>query len=400
MADSLLGKYVGQYKVITELGRGQHSVVYKALQPSLERHVALKVLRRYDQSTLRKFQAEARLTAQLIQEGVPNIREVYEVGQTSDGYLFVALQFVDDSLRNLLRRGEKQGRRRLIHPDAAARLLQPVAQALDAIHSLGWVHLDIKPQNILITREGRTMLADFGIAQRRGTRTHACTPTYASPEQAAGDRPVGPWSDIYSLGAVLYEMVAGHPPVRGDHDIVLLNQHLEVMPPPPRKVNPQISASQERAILRALSKSSRQRYATAGEFVQSILSTETFLSSVVQTPASVLTSTSGWLRRSPQVFLVGGIVVLIVAMLILAGWMVWSKPAEGTPTRTITVEASATVEPTATTTQQPTETATPTATKVPTSTLAPTQTATPRPTARPTRTQTPQPTSSPTGESG
>jgi serine/threonine-protein kinase len=312
----------------------------------------------------------------------------------------VALQFVDDSLRNLLRRGEKQGRRRLIHPDAAARLLQPVAQALDAIHSLGWVHLDIKPQNILITREGRTMLADFGIAQRRGTRTHACTPTYASPEQAAGDRPVGPWSDIYSLGAVLYEMVAGHPPVRGDHDIVLLNQHLEVMPPPPRKVNPQISASQERAILRALSKSSRQRYATAGEFVQSILSTETFLSSVVQTPASVLTSTSGWLRRSPQVFLVGGIVVLIVAMLILAGWMVWSKPAEGTPTRTITVEASATVEPTATTTQQPTETATPTATKVPTSTLAPTQTATPRPTARPTRTQTPQPTSSPTGESG
>lgn len=395
MAKSLIGQYVGQYKVVAELGRGQHSVVYKALQPSLERHVALKVLRRYDQTTLQKFQAEARLTAQLIQDGVPNIREVYEVGQTPDGYLFVALQFVEDSLRNLLRKGVWQGRRRLMNPDAAAKLLEPVAQALDAIHSLGWAHLDVKPQNILITREGRTMLADFGISQRRGTTTHACTPTYASPEQAAGDRPVGPWSDIYSLGAVLYEMVAGHPPVRGDHDIVLLNQHLDVTPPSPRRVNPQISASQERSIMRALAKSPEQRQRTAGELIQAILSSENLLSSVVQTPAAILNSTSGWIQRKPYLLLIGGICVLVVALSILIGWVLSGEPALSTPTSTVTVEASSTVTPLATDTRQPTVTMTSTATKVPTATLAPTRTATPRPTIRPTYTPTPEPILSP-----
>jgi serine/threonine protein kinase len=400
MAESLLGQYVGQYKVVAELGRGQHTTVYKALQLSLERHVALKVLRRYDQATLQKFQAEARLTAQLIQNGVPNIREVYEVGQTPDGYLFVALQFVDGSLHNLLRRGEKQGRRRLMSPETAGRLLQPVAQALDAIHSLGWVHLDIKPQNILITREGRAMLADFGIAQRRGARTHACTPTYASPEQAAGDRPVGPWSDIYSLGGVLYEMVAGHPPVRGDHDIVLLNQHLDVMPPSPRKVNPHISATQERTIMQALAKSPQQRHRTAGELVQALLSSETFLSSVIQTPASVINTTTSWIRRKPHLLLGGGAVVLVLAVLILVGWALWSNPPGGTPASTSTMVVSATVLPSLTATRQPTATMTSTATQVPTSTLAPFRTATPRPTPRPTRTPTPPSTVSSPGGTG
>ena len=394
MAESLVGRDIGQYKVIAELGRGQHSVVYKARQPSLERYVALKVLRHYDQGTLQKFQAEARLTARLIQQGVPNIREVYEVGQTADGYLFVALQFVNDSLRDLLRRNRMRRHSRLMSPAAAARLLQPVAQALDAIHSLGWVHLDVKPQNILITREGRTMLADFGIAQRRGALTHACTPTYASPEQAAGDRPAGPWSDVYSLGAVLYEMVAGHPPVRGDHDIVLLNQHLEVTPPSPRKVNLQISLSQERAIFKALAKSAQQRHRTAGDLIQAVLSSETFLSSVVQTPASVLNSTSNWMRRKPRLVLVGGILVLLLAVLILMGWMLRSEllPSTPLPTRTAMGKASATVVLFATETRQPTATTTRTATKAPTSTLAPTPTRTPRPTARPPRTSTPEPT--------
>jgi serine/threonine protein kinase len=392
MAESLIGRSIGQYRVVAELGRGQHSVVYKAWQPSLERHVALKVLRRYDQETLLKFQAEARLTAQLIQQGVPNIREVYQVGQTGDGYLFVALQFVNDSLRNLVRR--MQRRKSLMDPEAAAKLLRPLAQALDAIHSLGWVHLDVKPQNILITREGRTMLADFGIAQRRGMLTHACTPTYASPEQAAGDRPVGPWSDIYSLGAVLYELVAGHPPVRGDHDIVLLNQHLEVTPPSPRRVNPHISVSQERAIFKALAKSSQQRHPTAGDLIQVLLSSETFLSSVVQTPATLLNSTSSWIRRRPHLALVGGILVLLLALSILVGWILRSQNYIGPPLATVTptAGASATVVPSATEQRQPTVTMTATRAKSPTSTLAPTPTRTPRPTSRPTRTPTPEPT--------
>jgi serine/threonine protein kinase len=110
---------------------------------------------------------------------------------------------------------------------------------------MAWgVHLDIKPQNTLIGGEGRAMLADFGIAQRQGSCTTACTPSYASPEQTAGDWPVSRWGDIYSLGVVLYEMIAGCLPVHDDHNIVLLNQHLENTPPSPRRVNPQLQLAE------------------------------------------------------------------------------------------------------------------------------------------------------------
>jgi serine/threonine protein kinase len=312
---------MGQYTVVAELGRGQHAVVYQAWQPSLERHVALKVLHRQDEETLRKFQAEARLTAQLIEQGVANIRQVYEVSQTDDGYTFVALEYVDNSLRSVMRKAKK--RRRRMNPEASAKLLIPIAQALDTIHSLGWVHLDIKPQNILLSRDGRTMLADFGIAQRRGARTHACTPTYASPEQAAGDQPVGPWSDIYSLAVVLYEMVAGHAPVRGDHDIVLLNQHLEVMPPPPRRVNPLLSVSQEKALFKALAKSPAERYRTAGEFMQGFLPTEIYRSTVIQTPSMSVVTRSSPDKRALRWALVVAIVLLVVVILALVGWVLW-----------------------------------------------------------------------------
>jgi len=389
MAESLIGREVGQYKIVAELGRGQHSTVYKAWQPSLERYVALKVLRHYDQATLEKFQAEARLVAQLAQQGVPNIRQVYEVGQTADGYLFVALQYVEDSLRNVLRRAQEHNRR--FRPEAAARLLRPIAVALDALHSLGWVHLDIKPQNILITKGGRAVLADFGIAQRRGMVTHACTPAYASPEQAAGDRPVGPWSDIYSLGVVLYEMVGGHPPVRGDQDIVLLTQHLEVTPPSPRKVNAHLTSSQERAIFKALAKSPHERFGTAGEFIEALLEPAPFLSNVIKTPQALLSTTS---RRAPRLLLVALILLLIVAVAVAVMWLFWPGLFAATPSGTPTAAAvlpTSTVGPTM---ARPTSTpAPPTATEAPTATLVPTATlaATPTPPPSPGATTSPSP---------
>lgn len=396
MSQSLLGRKIGQYEVLAEMGRGQHSVVYKAWQASLERYVALKVLHRYDPQLLVKFQSEARLTAKLVEQGVPNIRRVYEVGQTADGHLFVALEYVEDSLQAALRRAKKRNRR--IQPLAAARMLQPVAQALDAIHSLGWVHLDIKPQNILIARGGRAVLADFGIAQRRGTVTHACTPAYASPEQAAGDQPVGPWSDIYSLGVVFYEMVAGHPPVRGDQDIVLLSQHLDVIPPSPRRVNPDLSPSQERALFKALSKERKSRFTTAGEFVQALMVTDSFLSSVIKTPGSLLATRSRRTRRVGRLVWVIAILALVLVVLLLFGAVVWpgwrvSAPT-ASPTATMTASAAETVLATSspTRTSAPVRTpAAPTATVPPTSTLAPTPTWTTRPTAAPTHASTPTP---------
>jgi len=375
MAESLIGREIGQYKVAAELGRGQHTTVYRAWQPSLERYVALKVLRRYDEATLAKFQTEARLVAQLVQQGVPNIRQIYEVGQTADGYLFVALQYVEDSLRNVLRRAKARSRR--FRPEAAARLLKPVAQALDATHSLGWVHLDIKPQNILITRSGRAVLADFGIAQRRGMVTQACTPAYASPEQAAGDRAVGPWSDIYSLGVVLYEMVAGRPPVRGDQDIVLLTQHLEVRPPSPRKVNAHLIAGQERAIFKALAKSPTERFETAGELIAALLEPEPFLSSVIKTPSALLGTTS---RRVPRWLLLGLVLLLVAALAVAAVWLLRPGLPAFVPTSAPTAvvvtatPAAPTLAPPTGTPRLPTATVPPTSTMLPTATLAPTTT--------------------------
>lgn len=402
MAQSLVGRDLGRYQVLAELGKGQHSTVYKAWQPSLERYVALKVLQRYDQETLAKFQAEARLTAQLIQFGVPNIRQVYEVGQTADGYLYVALEYVDDSLRSVLARAQSQNRR--LRPEAAARLLEPISAALDALHRLGWVHLDIKPENVLITGDGRAVLADFGITQRRGAQTHACTPAYASPEQAAGDRPVGPWSDIYSLGAVLYEMVTGHPPVRGDQDIVLLTQHLEVKPPSPRRVNSDLTAGQERAIYKALAKAPSERFQRASELVESLLASGgTPRASNIQTPERVSVPGGNGGRRSLGLGLILVAAVLLAAALVLAGRLMWAEQPVGIPTATTATQSlpsHATGLPPVATTVRPTRAvASPTAMKLPTATLAPTLTWTPRPTATPTTVASPLPIESVTPDS-
>lgn len=379
MTTSLIGRTVGQYRVAAELGRGQHSVVYKAWQPSLERLVALKVLHHHEPDTLEKFQDEARLTAQLIQQGVPHIRQVYEVGRTADGQPFVALEYVDDSLHSVLRRARE--RNRLMSAEAVAQLLQPIGQALDAIHSLGWVHLDIKPQNILITKAGRAMLADFGITQRRGAQTHASTPAYASPEQAAGDRPVGPWSDIYSLGCVVYEMVAGHPPVRGDQEIVLLTQHLQTTPPSPRRVNRKLTPAQERSIFQALAKTPKDRHAAAGEFLQALLTAEPFLSSVVKTPSRLVSAPGGWSGQGRRRILLGAVLLLVLVGLLLAAWLLW--PGFGANQPPAVETRVVTPAPTWTETPRPTSRPTATATRPPTATSPPTVTLAPMPAQAP-----------------
>lgn len=392
METSLIGRRLGQYDVLARLGRGQHSVVYKAWQKNLERYVTLKVLYRCDEGTRQKLQEEALLTADLIQRGAPNIRQIYEVGQTDDGYLFVALEYVEGSLHSVMERARQS--RRFLDPAAAARLLMPVAQALDAVHSMGWVHLDIKPQNILISSMGRAMLADFGIARRRGTHTHACTPLYASPEQADGGRPVGPWSDVYSLGAVLYEMVTGRPPFQAELDLVILNKHLTEVPTPPRKLNRRVSARQERAILRALSRLPAGRPQAASELLQGLLPAGGLVSGIAGASSGALCRTAGWTQRLPRLVLAGVLMVLLLGVLLLVAWTLWPLLAPGPPAK---VSPPAVSEPTrlpavSEPTRPPTLAATPTATVQPTSTLAPTPTRTPRPrptaTSRPTATAT------------
>lgn len=327
MASALIGRQLGQYHVVAELGRGQHAIVYRAYQPALERYVALKVLHRSDKATRKKLQAEALLTAELIERGATNIRQIYEVTQTADGHLFVALEYAEDSLDGILARARQQGK--TISPAAAVALLAPVADALDAVHRMGWVHLDLKPQNVLIRGPRRSLLADFGIARQRGLTTRACTPLYASPEQADGSRPVGPWSDVYSLGTVLYHMMTGRPPFQADLDLVVLNKHLTENPVPPRSINRNLTPDQERVLLKALAKSPGDRPASASALLAALAPRDSRVSPVMAIPSGTRRTTTGRKRRVRRTVAIVLLVALVLGILMLLAWVLWPYLIDG-----------------------------------------------------------------------
>lgn len=204
---------IGDYELQEELGRGGMGVVYKALHVSLNRIVALKMLLRGrfasadDQA---RFRAEAEAIAQLDH---PNIVPVYEVGQL-EGHVYFSMKYVRGrTLSQVLANGP-------IDPNEASRILSLVARAVDFAHRRGVLHRDLKPSNILIDDEGQPHVNDFGLAKQISSRDSITrsgavigTPAYMSPEQAAGNRgQVGPASDVYSLGAILYHSITGKPP--------------------------------------------------------------------------------------------------------------------------------------------------------------------------------------------
>jgi len=360
------GDVIGSYQIYSEIGRGGRTVVYQVSQRTTGRWVALKVLRKQDPRALEEFRREAEFTANL---GHGSVRQVYDAGQTPDGYPFLAMQFVDTSLRQLLRARQEQGR--TFSQQEVARTLGPVADVLDHVHGMGIVHLDIKPENIFIFRDGQVVLGDFGSARQIGGATHEGTPRYLSPEQAAGDRLVSAQSDVYSLAVVAYEMLTGQLPFGGELDIVLVRQHLEAPPRPLRQANPHLPRELEKVIGNALSKDPRQRPASARAFVER-----------VRTARS--RAVSGRRKGLGRGLLIPAIVVPLVLFLGIALIALPILKTTPTPTNTPT----ATSLPTSTT--RPTLTPSP----APTQTLAPT--ATPRPTSTP---KPPPPTQPPTSAS-
>jgi len=372
-------QFVGPYRLLAVLGHGPTTTVYKAWQESIGRAVTLKVVTRPDAGALSRLQAESQLAARLSD---PNIRQVYEAGQTPDGLVYVALQFVDGSLKDLLR--QRHAERSPFTRDEIADLLAPIASALDNLHRHGMVHLDVKPENILVFKDtNRTVLADLGIVQPQGVRTRAGTPLYASPEQAAGDRPVGPWSDVYSLGVVVYEMLVGRTPFRGSMDMALLRLHLEEKPPPLRRFRRDISPDLERVVMQALSKDPRQRFPSASAFVEALGRQPTPISDVVRRTTTMLRRTPQMVTQRPWVL---GLVALIVAVPLMAAlasrWML-ARPAPSPTTAPASVAtATATMTPPAVV---PSETpAAPTSTRIkPTPTVTPPlRISTPTPTAQ------------------
>ena len=251
----------GRYRLGQEIGEGGMSVVYRGHDLLLNRPVAIKVLRAQyaaDENFLKRFEREAQSAAGLSH---PNIVNVYDVGRDGDTHYIVMEYIRGPSLKDLIRR---QGP---FSVDGAIFIISQVASALDYAHQRGLIHRDIKPQNILVDREGNAKVVDFGIA--KGMRdlnlteagTGMGTVHYVSPEQARGE-PATPPSDLYSTGVVLYEMLTKRLPFEADTPVGVAMQHVNAPPPRPSTFNPAIPLPVEAIVLRALAKEPQDRFAS------------------------------------------------------------------------------------------------------------------------------------------
>ncbi len=259
-----------RYILERELGRGGMATVFLARDLKHGRPVALKVLHPELAASLgpERFQREIRFAAQLQH---PHILTVLDSGETA-GQLWFTMPFVEgESLRERLRR-ERQ-----LPVDDAVGIAREVARALDYAHQHGVVHRDIKPENILLTRDGSTLVADFGIARGLGgeeqlTQTGMAigTPAYMSPEQANGDQRIDARTDVYSLGCVLYELLAGEPPYTGATGQVILMKRFTEPVPSVRRLRPSVPDSVDQAIQRALAPVPADRFQSAGQLAQAL----------------------------------------------------------------------------------------------------------------------------------
>jgi serine/threonine-protein kinase len=254
----------GDFELLEEIGRGGMGIVFRARQISLNRELAVKMILRGElasPSERDRFRAEAESAARLDH---PGIVPVYEVGEV-DGRPYFSMKYIEgETLSDRLARGPMPAR-------DAARLLAEVSRAIQYAHDCGVLHRDLKPSNVLIDQEGRTHLSDFGLAKRITdahtlTRTGAVlgTPAYMSPEQAAGRAgTVGPASDVYGLGCILYHMLTGKPPVEAASPLDAVMKVIEQDPTPPRQVYPAADRDLEMVAVRCLQKPPDLRYESA-----------------------------------------------------------------------------------------------------------------------------------------
>ena len=261
MIDRTLG---GRYEVIQRVGGGGMALVYKARDLLLGRFVALKVLRpqfAHDEEFVRRFRREARSAASLSH---PNIVGIYDVGQDGDDH-YIVMEYVEGHTLNELIR-----ERAPFQPEEAVHIAVQICEALEHAHQNQIIHRDIKPHNILIGKNGRVKVTDFGIARAVTAATITQTGSvvgsvhYFSPEHAKGVA-TGEKSDIYSLGIVLYQMVTGRLPFLGESPISVALKHLQEPFEAPRRVNPLIPQSLENIIVRAMRKDPSERYQSARE---------------------------------------------------------------------------------------------------------------------------------------
>jgi len=263
----------GRYEIDSEIGRGAMGIVYKARDPQIDRWVALKTIPLHSQQTemveefRKRFLNEAQAVGRLHHPGIVAVYDVGEDEQHHDPY--IVLEYVaGEALNKLLSRDRRLPLAR------ALQLAEEIAEALDYAHLQGVVHRDIKPGNILLTPEGHAKLADFGIAKMDLSHTTLPgkvlgTPAYMAPEQLEGGKTDGR-SDLFSLGVILYAMVTGRSPFRGDNSSAVCHKVVNLNPPPPSAVNVDLPKELDPVVARALAKKPSKRYERGAEFADAI----------------------------------------------------------------------------------------------------------------------------------
>ncbi len=308
-------RYFGDYELLGEIARGGMGVVYRARQRSLDRVVAVKLILSGRLATPReveRFHEEARAAARLIH---PSIVRILEIGKHGEHHYYSMEYVAGGSLAERIAN-------RPLPPRQAAEIIRRIAAAVEYAHQQNVLHRDIKPANILLTADGDPQLSDFGLAKRLNadlelTRTGelAGTPSYMAPEQAVpGMKGVGPWTDVYSLGAVLYSLLTGRPPIDARTPHAALAALATDDPVPPRRVMGRVPRDLETICMKCLEKKPRDRYASAEDLAEEL---KRFLEGIPirARPLGWLGRAARWVRRKP---LAAALVAVAVASALLA----------------------------------------------------------------------------------
>lgn len=296
---------IGNYEIVSVIDVGGMGIVYKARHVALDRVVALKMIRAADlasQRELTRFLEEARVVAQFNHDGIVKIHDFGE----DNGNPYFSMVYVDGgTLQGLLSKGP-------LEPRAAARMIQRVADAVAYAHDRGIIHRDLKPSNILLDGHGGPVVSDFGLAKGSGSaadRTLAGqvlgTPSYMPPEQARGEiAAIGPHSDIYATGALLYHAICGRPPFQAATSVETLRQVIDDEPVAPRQLNRAVDRDLETIVLKCIQKQPASRYATEADLAAD-LAAYCDGRPIAARPVPVLERAWKWSRRHPALASLG-----------------------------------------------------------------------------------------------